>query len=76
MNIPIGIAIRITPENRTSLAIINGGLVPAQEAEGSYFFFSYTYDSFCDIIAEKRFFDRFEFSYPENDKFFVDVHMR
>ena len=76
MNISIGMAIRITPENRNSLAIVNGGLVPAQDAEGCYFFFPYSYDSFCEIVEEKTFFDIFEFGNTENDKFFVDVHMR
>lgn len=76
MNISIGMAIRITSENRNSLAIVNGGLVPAKEAEGCYFFFNYSYDSFCAIVDEKTFNDIYEFSNTENEKFFVDVHMR
>lgn len=71
----IGMAIKITAENREKLAIVNGGIAPDPETlnDHTYFFFPYDFDSSCDILSEDKFRAKYMFANWQNDDCFVDV---
>ena len=72
----VGMAIRITPDNISQIAVVNGGVVPEVEEYPlmSFFFFPYNFDAHCEVLFADEFWTRFEFANKPNDCYFVDVN--
>ena len=75
-----GQAIKITPENREAIAIVNGGIVPHESLleleDPSYFVTPYDPNGFNEIFEEDLFNDCYEFVEDEDPSWFVDVMAR
>jgi hypothetical protein len=70
----VGMAIRITENNREQIAVVNRGVVPRIEEVTTYFFFPYNYNTHCHILSEAEFLRTYEFANDENLNYFVDVN--
>ena len=72
-----GQAIKITPENREAIAIVNHGIVPHESifesGKASYFITPYDPNGFNEIFGEDLFNDFYEFVEDEDPSCFVDV---
>ena len=75
-----GQAIKITPENREALALVNHGIVPHESifklGKASYFITTYDPNGFNEIFGEDLFNDFYEFVEDEDPSCFVDVVAR
>ena len=72
----IGMAIRITEDNREKLSVVNSGIVPeVEENETTYFYFPYSPFESCAIYPHNEFFTRYEFANQEATNVFVDVNL-
>ena len=72
-----GQAIKITPENREAIAIVNHGIVPHKSifksGKASYFITPYDPNGVNEIFGEDLFNDFYEFVEDEDPSCFVDV---
>lgn len=72
----VGMAIRITPENRYQIAVVNQG-VPAPEAEArsndEYFILPFEPTAVATILPGYVFRQNFEFAAPRSDTHFVQI---
>ena len=72
-----GQAIKISPENREAIAIVNHGIVPHESilelGKASYFITPYDPNAFNAIFEEDLFNYFYEFVEDEDPSFFVDV---
>ena len=73
MYIALGMAIEITEENRYSLAVVNGGVVPNLEAVKTYFYYPSSFDGHAQILPYFLFNERYKFTYPEDPTCFIEV---
>ena len=64
-------AIRITPQNRQKLDILNGGLVPGEDETESYFIYPAEPFEPCQIIDADDFHRMYEFLMTEDDRYLV-----
>jgi len=75
-----GQAIKITPENREAIAIVNHGIIPHESIleldKPSYFITPYDPNDFNEIFEEDLFNDCYEFVEDEDPSCFVDVMAR
>ena len=75
-----GQAIKITPENREAIAIVNHGLLPNESifklGKALYFITPYDPNAFNAIFEEDLFNYFYEFVEDEDPSFFVDVVAR
>ena len=75
-----GQAIKITPENREAIAIVNHGIIPHESVleldKPSYFITPYDPNGFNEIFGEDLFNDFYEFVEDEDPSCFVDVVAR
>ena len=75
-----GQAIKITPENREAIAIVNHGIVPHESifklGKASYFITPYDPNGFNEILPKDLFNDFYEFVEDEDPSCFVDVVAR
>ena len=75
-----GQAIKITPENREAIAIVNHGIVPHKSifksGKASYFITPYDPNGVNEIFGEDLFNDFYEFVEDEDPSCFMDVVAR
>ena len=75
-----GQAIKITPENREAIAIVNLGIIPHESIleldKPLYFIIPYDPNGFNEIFEEDLFNDFYEFVEDEDPSCFVDVVAR
>ena len=75
-----GQAIKITPENREAIAIVNHGIVPHESifalGKASYFITPYDPNGVNEILPKDLFNDFYEFVEDEDPSCFVDVVAR